>query len=76
MATIITHDEAVKLHMGKLEEVKSLMSVIASDYKKTLESKTYRMRKGDVERVQRYIKDIHCQSRSLQDTVKQFKELL
>lgn len=70
---IVTHDETVKLHMGKFEQIKSLLDVVCSDYQKNWDSKTYRMREGDIKRVQTYLKEINMRSRVVQRVIRDFK---
>lgn len=69
----ITHDEAVKLHMGKMEALKSELSLICNDYAKTWQSGTYRMRKGDIQRAKQYVKEIKAGCNVLNATLKEFE---
>lgn len=69
----ITHDQAISLHMGKLEEIRSLLALVADDYNATWKSETYRMRDGDIKRAKKYLSAIRKETASLSQTMRKFE---
>lgn len=72
----ITHDEAVKLHMGRFEQMRIDSTVILNEYCKAYQSGTYRMRKGDINRAKKYIKDIKFCLTSVSNVLKEFEKIV
>lgn len=75
MVVLMTHDEAVKLHMGKMEQIQSELAIVCEDYIKTWQSGVYRMRKGDIERAKKYVKSIKTGCNVLNATLKEFESI-
>lgn len=72
---VIIHDDSIKLHMGDMEQVKSILDIVANDYNKTWSSNVYRMRKEDIKRARLYVRSIQSRCKDINATLKEFDSI-